>query len=163
MKKEKEMLKQKYDVWVSVIKEELADEIFSENQESGMTANNSKPTAGAVENRFNKYYVQDTDENELFIVEFDRSDDEREKLERKMTDFSEKYEEISNKETYDFKETKKIIAEAMDSVFSEWTFANFYKYVPSTEMIAKYFYMLALEIKKVLEAQDLKAIESKYM
>ena len=30
-------------------------------------------------------------------------------------------------------------------------------------MIAKYFYMLALEIKKVLEAQDLKAIESKYM
>ena len=116
-----------------------------------------------IESHIIKIAVQDADKNELFIVEFDRSDDEREKLESKMTGFSKKYEEISNKETYDFKETKKVIAESMDSIFSEGTFANFYKYVPSTEMIAKYFYMLALEIQKVLEAQDLKAVESKYM
>ena len=116
-----------------------------------------------IESHIIKIAVQDTDENELFIVEFDRSDDERQKLEKKMTSFSKKYEKISDKDNYDFKETKKVIAEAMDSVFSEGTFANFYKYVPSTEMIAKYFYMLALEIQKVLEAQDLKVIESKYM
>lgn len=116
-----------------------------------------------IESHIIKIAVQDADENELFIVEFDRSDDERQKLEKKMTLFSKKYEKISDKDNYDFKETKKVIAEAMDSVFSEGTFDKFYKYVPSTEMIAKYFYVLALEIQKVLEAQDLKAIESKYM
>jgi hypothetical protein len=57
LKKFKQEHQQKFDVWASIIKENLAEEIFDENVESGMTANNAKPTNQAVENRFNKYYV----------------------------------------------------------------------------------------------------------
>lgn len=55
LKKERQKLQQKYDVWMSISKEEIQDEIFSENVKSGMTANNAKPTNQSVENRFNKY------------------------------------------------------------------------------------------------------------
>ncbi len=59
LKKMKQEYQQKYDVWASIIKENLTEEIFDENVQSGMTANNAKPTNQAVENRFNKYYVSD--------------------------------------------------------------------------------------------------------
>lgn len=55
LKKEKQKLQQKLDVWMSITKDEIQEEIFQENIKSGMTANNAKPTNQAVENRFNKY------------------------------------------------------------------------------------------------------------
>ena len=55
LKKEKQRQQQKLDVWMSITKDELQEEIFAENVKAGMTANNAKPTNQSVENRFNKY------------------------------------------------------------------------------------------------------------
>jgi hypothetical protein len=55
LKKERQIIQQKYSVWESIAKEQIQDEIFNENVKSGMTANNAKPTNQSVENRFNKY------------------------------------------------------------------------------------------------------------
>ncbi len=55
LKKERQRIQSKYDVWMSITKDEIQDEIFNENVKAGMTANNAKPTNQAVENRFNKY------------------------------------------------------------------------------------------------------------
>lgn len=65
MRKQKQEYVQKFEVWMSIIKEDLTEEIFNENIESGMTANNAKPTNQSVENRFNKYYVSEDGSDEM--------------------------------------------------------------------------------------------------
>ena len=65
LKKERQECQQRYNVWVSIAKEEINDEIFEENKSSGMTANNAKPTNQAVENRFNKYYISEEGDEEF--------------------------------------------------------------------------------------------------
>lgn len=82
LKKQKQEVQQKFDVWVSIIKENLSEEIFSENIDSGMTANNAKPTNVAIENRFNKYYVSEEGAEDLHqeYIEMKKSVDDIEAM-----------------------------------------------------------------------------------
>lgn len=57
LKNMKQEYQKKYDVWESIVKENITEEIFKENIDSKMTANNAKPTNSAVTNRFNRYCV----------------------------------------------------------------------------------------------------------
>ena len=58
LKREKQILQSSFDVWVSCIKNDLADDIFQENINSGMTASQSKPTGNTIDNRFNYDYIK---------------------------------------------------------------------------------------------------------
>lgn len=82
LKKEKQIIENKFNVWKSIVKEDLADEIFDENKTAGMTANNAKSSLSSVENRFNKYYVsgEDVEMNKEYLKYHDPLDQINEKI-----------------------------------------------------------------------------------
>lgn len=57
LKRDRQKITSEFDVWLSITRDRVQKKLFDENIESGMTANNAKPTQPTIESRFNKLYV----------------------------------------------------------------------------------------------------------
>lgn len=113
-----------------------------------------------IESHIIEIAVNDQKDEQLFTVKFNRSDDELQRINKTMKEIEKQSKKLKDD---DLDGQKEFVKHAMDGVFNEGTFERFYSYVPSTTMIARYFYELIIEIKQALEQQDLAAIENKYV
>lgn len=100
----------------------------------------------------------------VLTLHFDRSDENIEKFRETFPKLEKKIEEVekSDKEI-SIEETRDFLKETTDSFLGIGSFDALYQLNPSTNIVTLYLYQIAVGIKEELEAEDLKAVEKKYL
>ena len=98
----------------------------------------------------------------VLTLHFDRSDENVKKFHDLQEKLQKKIDELNEKEAT-IEETTEVIKEIADGILGEGAFDAMYKLNPSTMIVAKYLYLIAIGIKEELEAEDFKAVEDKYL
>ena len=118
----------------------------------------------AIQLRNTQLRIPFTDENgeEKAVLHFDRSDENI----KRIMNFEQEFEEI----TKDFKgkednldAQKEVLEKVYDSLLEEGAFSKLYEINKSTIVLSVYLLQIAIGIKEELEAEDLKAVEAKYL
>lgn len=58
LRRQRDKVSQRYSVWESIVKDTIAKQIYNENIDKGMTANNARPVQQVVQDRFNSKYIR---------------------------------------------------------------------------------------------------------
>lgn len=108
-------------------------------------------------------FVDEKGETKL-TLKFDRSDQNIKRLYDSFDKLAKQAEEFeTNAEENDFEAATVFIKETVDSIFDVGTFDKLYEISPSIHIVTVYFYQMAIGIKEELEAEDIKAVEAKYL
>ena len=105
---------------------------------------------------------KDADGNVAFTIRFDRKDKNIERL----LNFEKEFEELNkgfNEETATLEEKKTYVKTVVDSFLEPGSFEKLYTSNPSLEIVMVYLFQIIIGIKEELEAEDLKALENKYL
>ena len=105
---------------------------------------------------------KDSDGNIAFTIRFDRKDENIERLMNFEKEF-EKLNENFKEETATLEEKKEYVKTIVDSFLEEGSFDKLYNSNPSLEIVMVYLFQIVIGIKEELEAEDLKALENKYL
>lgn len=105
---------------------------------------------------------KDADGTVAFTIRFDRKDENIERL----LNFEKEFEELNkdfNEETATLEEKKTYVKTVVDSFLEPGSFEKLYTSNPSLEIVMVYLFQIIIGIKEELEAEDLKALENKYL
>ena len=99
----------------------------------------------------------------VLTLHFDRSDENVKKFNKLQKELNTKMNQLEKRKDLPIEEANKVIKEIADGILGEGAFDAMYKLNPSTMIVAKYLYLIAIGIKEELEAEDFKAVEDKYL
>lgn len=100
----------------------------------------------------------------VLTLHFDRSDENIEKFRETFPKLEKKIAEAEkNDKEPSFEETRDFLKETTDSFLGDGSFDALYQLNPSLNIVSLYLYQIAIGIKEELEAEDLKAVEKKYL
>lgn len=99
----------------------------------------------------------------VLTLHFDRSDENVKKFNKLQKELNTKMNQLEKRKDLPIEEANKVIKDIADGILGEGAFDAMYKLNPSTMIVAKYLYLIAIGIKEELEAEDLKAVEDKYL
>lgn len=105
---------------------------------------------------------KDSDGNIAFTIRFDRTDENIERLMNFEKEFEENNKEF-NEETATREEKKEYVKNVVDSLLEKGSFDKLYNFNPSLEIVMNYLFEIVVGIKEDLEAENLKALENKYL
>lgn len=123
-----------------------------------------------VKNTIDIPFVDDED-NVIYTLHFDRTDENRKKLMKSIKELEKQYSKLdakakSKKEDADeafFDEATAFVKKTTDDLLGEGSFDKMFEINPFIEAVAKYLYQIMIGIKEEFEEEDLKAVESKYL
>lgn len=99
----------------------------------------------------------------VLMLHFDRSDENVKKFYELQEELQTKIDGLEKQKDAPLAEANKIIKKIADGILGDGAFDAMYKLNPSTMIVAKYLYLIAIGIKEELEAEDFKAVEDKYL
>ena len=99
----------------------------------------------------------------VLTLHFDRSDENVKKFYKLQEELQTKIDGLEKQKDAPLAEANKIIKKIADGILGDGAFDAMYKLNPSTMIVAKYLYLIAIGIKEELEAEDFKAVEDKYL
>lgn len=101
----------------------------------------------------------------LFTLYFDRTDENKKRLQKSFKELEEKMKEIEKKgeDNTTLDEGVSFVKDVANKLLGEGSFEKMYEVNPSFEIVAKYLYLIMIGIKEEFEEEDLKAVESKYL
>lgn len=101
----------------------------------------------------------------LFTLYFDRTDENKKRLQKSFKELEEKMNELEKKGEDDvtIDEGVAFLKDTADKLLGVGSFDKMYEVNPSFEIVAKYLYLIMIGIKEEFEEEDLKAVESKYL
>ena len=99
----------------------------------------------------------------VLTLHFDRSDENVKKFYKLQEELQTKIDGLEKQKDAPLDEANKIIKQIADGILGDGAFDSMYKLNPSTMIVAKYLYLIAIGIKEELEAEDFKAVEDKYL
>lgn len=100
---------------------------------------------------------------EVLMLHFDRSQENIEKFDDVFKELSDKIEQLEKQDDVTWREAEDFVRSAMDSTLGEGAYDKVFEISPSINLVTTYFYQIAIGIKEELEAEDIEAIESKYL
>lgn len=103
----------------------------------------------------------DEHENELFVLHFDRSDENVKKFYNIIPKLEEKIKEIDENPETDIDE-KEFMTELTDSFLGAGAFEQIYSINNSVFTASKYVFQIAIGIKEEFEEEDKRAVFDKY-
>lgn len=101
----------------------------------------------------------------LFTLYFDRTDENKKRLQKAFKKLEGKMEVFEKKVEEDtaLDEGISFVKDVANKLLGEGSFDKMYEVNPSFEIVAKYLYLIMIGIKEEFEEEDLKAVESKYL
>ena len=101
----------------------------------------------------------------LFTLYFDRTDENKKRLQKAFKGLEGKMKEFEEKGEDDtaLDEGISFVKDIANKLLGEGSFEKMYEVNPSFEIVAKYLYLIMIGIKEEFEEEDLKAVESKYL
>lgn len=103
----------------------------------------------------------DENENELFTLYFDRSDNNIDNFKTLLQSMDEKIKEIESNSDNEIDE-KAFMTEITDSFLGKGAFEKIYSINDSLFTAAKYVFQIAVKLKEEFEEEDKKAVFDKY-
>ena len=100
--------------------------------------------------------------NEAFVLHFDRTDKNIERL-KKFDDEFKKIAENFDENKATFEETKQFMRTITDGMIEDGAFDRIYSVTPSLQLVMVYLVQIVAGIKEEVEAEDIKAVEAKYL
>lgn len=101
----------------------------------------------------------------LFTLYFDRTDENKKRVQKSFKELEGKLNEFEKKGEDDtaLDEGISFVKGVANNLLGEGSFEKMYEVNPSFEIVAKYLYLIMIGIKEEFEEEDLKAVESKYL
>lgn len=107
---------------------------------------------------------QNEDGNIVLTLQFDRSDAHVKEFYALFEGLEKKIKRLEkNQEEPSWDEAEVTIKEMSDGMLGQGSYDKMYELNPSVAIVAGYLYIIAIGIKEELEAEDLKAVEDKYL
>lgn len=116
-----------------------------------------------LQSNFIEFPFEDNNGKTVLTLKFDKSDENKKRLEDVMEKYNEKIKELEDGGAKTVDDSTALLRTAVDDIFGEGSFESMYKISPATEIVLEYFYQMVGGIKKEYDEKVMEDKLNKYL